>query len=257
TNGNILGDFNFTINKSTGTATVSALDDMLNSLTRIDLLRGGLDLSDQNVTLEWIDDRSTTFPTSIDISNATITSGWSYLGSQKSLTATDSEITASYFYANGGIYDKVDIQTVTANRILVLNSSFSEIVFSNASNTSSAHISGGNTIGQLEFKGSGFINGTGNTIGTLIFSPGKKYTLLSGSTNTVTGEWFGSGTPCNLTEISSSSTTNATITNSTETVEFDYIRLKGITADSPTAFIANEHSIDQGGNVNWGISPYN
>src|SRR5690606_5828138 len=164
TNGSILGDFNFTINKSTGTATVSALDDMLNSLTRIDILRGGLDLSDRNVTLEWIDDKSTTFPTSIDISNATITSGWSYLGSQKSLTATDSEIIASYFYANGGIYDKVDIQTVTANRILVVNSSFSEIVFSNASNTSTAHISGGNTIGQLEFKGSGFINGTGNTI---------------------------------------------------------------------------------------------
>src|SRR5690606_28069144 len=120
-----------------------------------------------------------------------------------------------------------------------------------------AHISGGNTIGQLEFKGAGNINGTANTIGTLIFSPGKKYTLLSGSTNTITGEWFGSGTPCNLTEISSSSTANATITNSAGTVDFDYIRLKGITADSPTPFIAHEHSVDQGNNINWDISPYN
>src|SRR5690606_4865598 len=120
-----------------------------------------------------------------------------------------------------------------------------------------AYISGGNTIDQLEFKGAGFINGSGNTFGTLIFSPGKKYTLLSGSTNTITGDWFGSGTPCNLTEISSSSTTNATISNSTGTVDFDYIRLKGITAESPTPFVANEHSIDQGGNMNWDISPYN
>lgn len=257
TNGSTLGDFDFKIKKASTSSIVKVLDDMSNPLTRIELERGGLDLSGTTVSIEGISDINTPFATSIDISNTKLALAWSYSGNQKSLTATGSEITAVYFYANGGIYNKVDIQTVTSNRITVTNSTFSEIVFSNASPTSAAHISGGNTIDQLEFKGAGYINGSGNTIGTLIFSPGKKYTLLSGSTNTVTGDWFGSGTPCNLTEISSSSTANATITNSAGTVDFDYIRLKGITADSPTPFIANEHSIDQGGNVNWTISPYN
>lgn len=257
TNGSTLGDFDFSINKANQSTIVTLLDDMSNSQTRIELLRGGLDLSERSVSIEAISDLVTPLPTSIDISNAILTLEWSYTGSQKSLTATGSEITAKYFHSNGGVYDKVDVTTGAVSNINIANSSFTQLIFSNTSTSSSARISGGNTIDHLEFKGPGFINGSGNTIETLVFSPGKIYSLLSGSTNTITGEWFGSGTPCNLTEISSNSTANATITKPTGTVEFDYIRLKGITADSPTPFVANEHSVDQGGNLNWDINPYN
>src|SRR5690606_35591321 len=112
TNGSALGNFDFTINKSSGSATITVLDDMVNPETRIELVRGGLDLRDKNVNIEAISDIASTFPTSIDISNATITTAWSYTGSQKSLTATGSEIIATYFHANGGVYDKVDILTI-------------------------------------------------------------------------------------------------------------------------------------------------
>src|SRR5690606_28411325 len=115
-----------------------------------------------------------------------------------------------------------------------------------------------NTLGALEFKGRGAITGTGNTIGDLIFSPGKIYTLTAGTNTTITGNWFGSGTPCNLTEIVSSTTTsNATITKTTGNVNLDYVRIRRITAAGVAPFVAESHSIDQGDNVSWNIAPYN
>src|SRR5690606_38052041 len=143
TNGSALGNFDFTIRKASESATITVLDDMVNTLTRIELFRGGLNLSNKNVNIDAISDISTTLPTRIDISNAVLNVNWAYTGSQKSLTATGSEITASVFHANGGVYNKVDIQAVDANRISVVNSTFSQLEYSNPSTSSAAHISGG------------------------------------------------------------------------------------------------------------------
>jgi gliding motility-associated-like protein/uncharacterized repeat protein (TIGR01451 family) len=259
TNGSKLGAFHFRIKKSSENSTVKIMDDMINPLARIEIEKGGLDLKDRIVAIEAISDVQSVFPTHIDISNAKLDVQWFYTGSHtgKSLLADGSEITSNYFVSHSGKYDKVNVITVAQNRITISNSTFSELIFTNPSSTSQAHISGGNTIDRLEFKGRGNINGTGNTIGTLIFAPGKVYTLLAGSNNTITGHWFGSGTPCNLTEIvSSSATANATITKASGGVDFDYIRLRRITAVSPTPFVAHEHSVDQGNNINWDVAPY-
>lgn len=154
----------------------------------------------------------------------------------------------------------MDVLAASSANIAILNTTITDLLFSNASTTSQAYIGANNTIGRLEYRGRGSINGTGNTIETLIFAPGRIYTFLSGSTNTITKDWFGSGTPCNLTEISSSAAGAFTVNKTTGSVEFDYVRLRNITAvgnAGNTQFKALEHSEDLGGNTNWSILPYN
>ncbi len=75
--------------------------------------------------------------------------------------------------------------------------------------------------------------------------------------NTINDAWYGSGSPVTLPQIVSSLTTaNATVTKTSGTVDFDYVRLNRITAAGITPFAGEEHSVDLGGNVNWDISPY-
>src|SRR5690606_21623306 len=132
-----------------------------------------------------------------------------------------------------------------------------KVVFTDVAVASEVGINGANNqLDTVEFKGGGRIYGTNNTIGTLIFFPGSRYTFNAGTNTTITGDWFGSGTPCRLTEIVSSTTTNATVTKSSGAVDFDYVRLQNITATGGTEFSAGTHSIDQGGNTGWAIAPY-
>src|SRR5690606_15981354 len=113
-----------------------------------------------------------------------------------------------------------------------------------------------NQLDTVEFKGGGRFYGTNNTVGTLIFFPGSRYTFNAGTNTTITGDWFGSGTPCKLTEIVSSSTTNATVTKTTGAVDFDYVRLQHMTATGGAEFAAGSHSQDLGGSVGWDVAPY-
>src|SRR5690606_1119243 len=91
-----------------------------------------------------------------------------------------------------------------------------------------------------------------------IFFPGSRYVLTAGTNTTITNGWFGSGTPCQLTEIWSSSTsTNATVTKTDGTADFDYVRLRNITATGGAEFTAGAHSNDLGENSSgWDIAPY-
>ncbi|MDR6785348.1 gliding motility-associated-like protein [Pedobacter africanus] len=218
---------------------------------------GTLNLNGRTIAVSVITDNSSTQGTSLDIRNANITANWQYTGSIKSLQAAGSSIKAGIFRANGGVYNKVDVLAASSTNIGILNTTFTDLLFSNASNTSQAYIGANNTIGRLEYRGRGAINGTGNAIETLIFAPGRVYTFLSGSTTTITKDWFGSGTPCNLTEITSSAAGAFTVAKTAGEVNFDYVRLRNITATGATPFKALEHSENLGGNTNWDIAPYN
>ena len=118
-----------------------------------------------------------------------------------------------------------------------------------------ARISSNNTMKYLEFRGGGNIIGTNNVIDTLVFTPGRIYTFANATTTTINDAWYGSGTPCNLTEIKSP--TGATVNMTSGNVVFDYARINNIIAGGNTPFQALEHCIDIGGNQNWIIEPYN
>ncbi|WP_074238394.1 Calx-beta domain-containing protein [Chitinophaga niabensis] len=257
-NGNTSGNLDMFLGKSAGYS-LRFTDNFSNPQTRIDLRSGGLDLSGRTIALDAISDGNQNGTTTMNITNATLNiNAWEYQGANKSLQASGSFINAAgYFAADDAAYNIVYTGVTNTNYIRVVSISAKEFIFTNPLTTSAAQIHSGNTIGKLEFKGKGYINGTGNTIDTLIFSPGKVYVFLSGSNNTITKEWFGSGTPCNLTEITSSSTGAYTVTKTAGQVVFDYVRLRNMTAAGITPFKALEHSENLGGNTNWDIAPYN
>jgi len=256
-NGSTLGDFDFNVLKEGGNLRVAG--DIVNALTRIELHSGGLDLANETMDIEGISDLGTTTATSLDISNSDITAGWNYSGSNLNLTATGSRLTVPGSHSitiNGGTYHTVDVVTASGAYINdISNATFDTLLFSNTSASSAARIAGNNTISYLEFKGKGQVSGSNNLIDTLVFAPGKVYTFSNGTQTTINDAWYGSGTPCNLTEINSPS--GATINMSSGNVEFDYVRVQNITAGINTPFAALEHSIDLGGNSSWAIAPYN
>jgi hypothetical protein len=256
------GNFDIWIDKAGGSLTM--LDDYNNSLTAIGLISGTFNAPGRTLQLDVFDNLGYANASSIDISNANITAatGWRYSGptAAHALNAAGSTITTSGFTANGFTYNKVNITGTTAVSGSMSNATIDSLIFTNTSTTSLIGINGvNNVLNYVEYKGSGGIYATGNTIDTLVFFPGNTYTLTAGTNTTITGEWYGSGTPCRPTEIVSSSTSaNATVTKTSGTAEFDYIRLRRITAaGAATPFIAREHSTDMGNNVNWTISPYN
>ncbi|MNJ98988.1 Calx-beta domain protein [compost metagenome] len=253
-----LGTFSMEIIKPASKLTF--LENYNNPNSIITLTSGGLDLNGRTIVASFIYDNTSTQTTNLDIRNATITARWHYMGINKTLQASGSKITAAAFRSNAGVYNTVDVTANTTGNISISGTTITDLLFSNASTTSQAYIGANNTIGRLEYKGRGMINGTGNTIETLIFAPGRIYTFLSGSTTTITKDWFGSGTPCNLTEISSSAAGTFTVNKTAGSVEFDYVRLRNITAVGNAGnpqFKALEHSEDLGGNTNWSILPYN
>ncbi|WP_343703286.1 Calx-beta domain-containing protein [Chitinophaga sp.] len=256
-NSSSLGTLSMDIIKPAGSSLTFA-DNFNNPNSVIVLASGGLNLSGRTVNVSVVQDETQGKPTHMDIRNATISGKWQYIGSNKTIQAAGSRINATLFKVNGGEYNFVDVLTGSSANIGIGQTTITDLVFSAAIGTSQAYIAANNTIGRLEFKGRGLINGTGNTIGTLIFSPGMTYTFLNGSSTTITEEWFGSGTPCNLTEITSSTATGTfTVTKTAGDVEFDYVRLRNITAAGITPFRALEHSEDLGNNTNWNIAPYN
>jgi trimeric autotransporter adhesin len=254
-----LGDFDLYIDKPGGSLTI--LDDYSNTATDFQLINGALNAPGRTLNVRAIDNLGSANASSIDISNANITAitGWRYNGTiaPHALNAAGSTITTSGFTANGLIYNKVNITGTSAVSGSISNATVDSLVFTDPSTISTAGISGtGNTLNYVEYKGSGGIYGTNNTIDTLVFFPGNRYVLNSGTNTTITGEWYGSGTPCRLTEIVSSSTTNATVTKASGDVTFDYVRLQRIARTGGASFSTQQHSIDLGGNTGWTMAPY-
>ncbi|OJV56126.1 MAG: hypothetical protein BGO31_18830 [Bacteroidetes bacterium 43-16] len=259
--GNIQGDFDFNIDKSGSSLTI--LNNFSNAQTNIGLINGAWNASGIQLSVWQVDNSAATANVfAINISNSRITApfGWRFQGviANHSLNAANSSITTSDFKAAGMTYDTVNVTNTLTTSVNMASATVRSLKFTDPSNASAVGIVGsGNTLGRVEYKGSGIINGS-NTIDTLIFFPGGIYTFTAGTNTTINGAWYGSGTPCRLTEIVSSSTTaNATITRTGGTVDFDYVRLRRITAAGAAApFNARNHSINQGNNTNWNIAPY-
>lgn len=260
--GNVLGNFDLNIDKPGGSLTF--LNDYNNPQTYIGLYNGALNASGLRLTIQQLDNSvaiGNVF--AIDISNSTVIAptGWRFQGTiaNHTLNAANSIITTGDFKAEGMQYDTVMVTGNVAAAVAMNSTTINRLTFTDPSTTSTVGITGNNnTLGRVEYKGSGTITGTNNVMDTLIFFPGNRYTLTSGTNNTVNDAWYGSGTPCRPTEIVSSAGTNATLTKNGDPVNFDYVRLQRITAaGSGAPFEAQSHSTDLGNNTNWNIAPYN
>lgn len=260
--GNVLGNFDFNIDKPGSSLTI--LNNYNNPQTYIGLYNGALNASGLKLTIQQLDNSVATGNVfAIDISNSTVIAptGWRFQGTiaNHTLNAANSSITTGDFKAEGMQYDTVMVTGNISTDVAMNSTTINRLTFTNPSTASTVGITGSNnTLGRVEYKGSGTITGTTNVMDTLIFFPGNTYTLSAGSNNTINDAWYGSGTPCRATEIVSSSTTvNATITKNGDQASFDYIRLRRITAaGSGSPFIAQKHSTNLGNNVNWTIAPY-
>lgn len=260
--GSVQGNFDIRVAKAGGS--LRFLNNYTNLLTDIYVNDGTLNLSGRTMSLSSISNEGLANIMSINISGANITLDtlWRYNGTAAThtLIADASTITTETFLATGMTYDKVNVSGVLNSQAVLSNTTIDQLTFTDTNTASQIGINGtNNTIGTLDYKGSGGVYGTGNTIDTLIFFPGNTYRFTNGTNTTITGAWYGSGTPCRLTEIlSSSPSANATITKTNGNVAFDYVRLRRITAaGAASPFSAQQHSTDQGGNVNWSIDPYN
>jgi gliding motility-associated-like protein/uncharacterized repeat protein (TIGR01451 family) len=257
--GETKGDFDLEIYKAGSGFTLA--NDYNNALSDFYIHGGYFNVVGRTLTAARVDNGALDNPVAIDISGSTINVGlWRFSGvtTKRSLNAANSVINGTII-ATGFTYDVVNVPGVASGIATINNTIVKQLTLTDPNVGSAAGINGANnTIGRLEYKGSGSVYGTGNVIDTLIFFPGNIYQFAPGTNTTVTGEWFGSGTPCRLTEIKSGhATLKATITKTSGTVDFDYIRLKNMTATGGGAFNVKEHSTDQGGNTGWAISPYN
>lgn len=261
--GNVLGDFDFIVDKPGSSLTM--LNDFSNAQTNISLYNGTWNVSGRKLNILQVDNSAALANVfTINMNNASIVApfGWRFQGTiaNHTVNGTNSSITTGDFKANGMTYDSVNVTNTLTSSVNMASTTIRTLTFTNTSSSSAVGIVGANnTLGRVEYKGSGVIAGAGNVIDTLIFFPGNTYTFTNGTNTTITKAWYGSGTPCRLTEILSSSTTaNATITVTSGDVEFDYVRLRRITAAGAGVipFRARQHSIDQGGNTNWNIAPY-
>ncbi|MGX5817068.1 Ig-like domain-containing protein [Chitinophaga lutea] len=253
----IKGNFDLDIRKTSG-GRVTLVNDFSNPNSNIRLTTGGFNMADRTVNVTSVSNFGIDGNIQLDISGANITAiNFQYYGGYvtRTLNAANSKITGSVIL-NGGTYNYISIPGTQTGNCQLSNIVGDSIVFTNPHNASAVGINGSNnTFNYVEYKGSGAIYGTNNTMGKLVFFPGNVYRLNGGSTNTVTGEWFGSGTPCRLTEIRSTTTAQATIVKTSGSVIFDYVRLERSNATGGATFRAKEHSDDLGGNTGWTIDP--
>lgn len=260
--GNVLGNFDFNVDKQGSSLTI--MNDYSNAQTNIGLYNGALNASGIKLSVLQVDNSAATANVfAIDISNSTVTApfGWRFQGiiANHTLNAANSSLTTGDFKAEGMQYDTVMITGNVTTDVAMSFTTINRLTFTDPGTASTVGINGNsNTIGRVEYKGSGTITGTNNVMDTLIFFPGNTYTLTAGTNNTVNDAWYGSGTPCRATEIVSSSlSANATLTKNGDPVVFDYIRMRRITAaGSGAPFAAQKHSTNLGNNVNWTIEPY-
>ncbi|XZF15439.1 hypothetical protein ACTHGU_04830 [Chitinophagaceae bacterium MMS25-I14] len=259
--GTALGNFDVTIDKPGGGLTL--LNNYSNSQTDFILANGTFNASGLTLNVSSVDNNASNNVSGVNINNANVTAlTWRYSGTAAghTLNTANSSITAGTFTATGLQYDTVNVSGILSTSAAISSTTISRLTFTNSSTTSAVGINGnGNILGTVEYKGAGGIYGTGNVMDTLIFFPGDTYTLNAGSNTTVNNAWYGSGTPCRATQIVSSSTTsNAIVTNNGGGADFDYVRLRRITAaGSGAPFVARSHSTDLGNNTNWNIAAYN
>lgn len=256
--GQCKGNFSLLVDKAGSGLTLG--NNFSNAAAVFTLLNGNFSTAGHSVMASVITNDGVNNLMTLDISGSTIDAGVRYDGntSNRTLNAANSIINGSVIL-NGFTYHIINVSGTANTNARLSNVTVTSLTFTNPSASSAVGVNGANNnIGRLEYMGSGGMYGTNNTIDTLVFFPGNIYTFTAGTNTAITGGWYGSGTPCRLTEIKSSSTSSpATITKSSGTVLFDYIRLQQMSATGGASFETKEHSIDLGGNSGWTIAPYN
>jgi hypothetical protein len=110
-------------------------------------------------------------------------------------------------------------------------------------------LEGNNFFNDVVFLSAGNITGN-NTINNLTFSPGNTYTLTSARTQIIQGLLNASGTCVAPVIITSTLTTQSTISKASGIVSLQYVQLSKINAIGGATFEAN-NSIDLGNNTGW------
>ncbi|MFC7523503.1 Calx-beta domain-containing protein [Parapedobacter sp. GCM10030251] len=257
--GQASGNLDFELRKPGGRLVIG--NDFNNNQTDILLYEGTLDARDIALSVRSVDNDSRNNNIAIDITGSTVQAAghWRFNGgtSNRSLSAAGSSISTNQFLSAGFTYEQVSINGTASGHGGFSDVTARKVVFTDPNVASLIGINGGNNqLDTVEFKGGGRIYGTNNTIGTLIFFPGSRYMFTAGTNTTITDDWFGSGTPCRLTEIVSSGPANATVTMTSGNVNFDYVRFQQMTATGGAEFTAGSHSQDLGGSTGWDIAPY-
>ncbi|GAB3358532.1 hypothetical protein GCM10027566_23190 [Arachidicoccus ginsenosidivorans] len=256
--GFVKGNFDINIDKQGGSLTLD--NDYSNTATDIYVINGIFNAMNKQITVGRIDNSALSNAMSLNISGSVInTNYWRYSGDSTShtLDASNTKISTPVFIVNAMQYDTVNVSGTLSTHAQLSGAQINKLTFTDTDGASNIGINGAaNQIGTLTFKGGGAIYGTANVIDTLIFFPGSSYTFKAATNTTINNAWYGSGTPCKLTEIKTDGGANAIITRSTGVTDFDYIRVKGITAVGIAPFKAEAHSIDLGGNNGWEIAPY-
>ncbi|NCA86880.1 MAG: hypothetical protein EOM83_15155, partial [Clostridia bacterium] len=145
--------------------------------------------------------------------------------------------------SNGGMY------------VYGANLTFYDVLFSSPSGVSEINqyaASQVHTFNSLTFNGNATIYNS-NTIGTLTLSPGKKYTIGNGKTQTILNDLVANGNAAAMIYLTSD-WGQATLFKESGAVIVDYVSLQGINATGGATFTAN-NSLDMGNNSGWQINP--
>lgn len=256
--GSVTGKFDINIDKQGSSLTIA--NDFTNTQTNINLINGAFNAIGRKLDIGNFDNQGLNNAMDVNIEGSAIKlKSWRYSGDSTvhGLSTLGSNLNTVIFNATGKGYDTVSVGGNLSTHSVMLGTQIKKLTFTDTDGASHIGINGaGNKIGTLTFKGGGAVYGTGNVIDTLIFFPGSSYTFSAGTNTTINDAWYGSGTPCRLTEILNDGGSNATITRTSGSATFDYIRLKGITAVGTSPFEAAAHSIDLGGNTGWNIEAY-
>src|SRR5690606_12104371 len=248
-----LGEFHVRVEKSTGDYGVTLVDDFINPLTNIDLSTGQWLMPGRSITVNSFNSGSG--QRTIDITNATIDiNEWRLFGNGRTWVGNGagSSLTVHRVISVRDLeYPKIEF-TGDVSTLDIVNSTFGELTFTNPSPTSLVHISSGNTIETLEFKGAGLI-GENNNINNLLLAPSMEYFFTG--TNTIENSLQFLSPSCDgLGEMRGYNGLLATLVFATgATVDMDNVYLQNMSATGSGVPIA-VNGADAGGNNGFTIS---
>jgi len=180
------------------------------------------------------------------------------IGNNSSFRTNYSTITlnagTSHIYFTGNL-SSLSTQD-TYGLIPFLNQTFYNVTYGSDYATSFGSKDQEANFNQVDLKSNANIYGN-NTFNELIFAAGKTYKLETNKIQTI-DNWVAGGTPCGVTFIESTSTENPSrvkvIGNNRE---FNFVNLKGFTADTNSLHFGEQSTIDSLTTTNITNDPYN
>jgi len=231
------------------------LQDAFYTTGTIYLDKGQLNFNDKNVTANIFNSNNSNVR-SLIMGNSAVTitgyySAWYCSSTNFSVSAGSSVITFTNagsvsFQGGSQTYNNLVFNTTSSDGSIYGNNNvFNKVYFG-----SDGYIGGtGNAFSKITFASTGEIGNS--TADSIIFTPGKTYTLSSNTTLTINKYLQAVGTSAsNITIQSSSSGSQAIIHKSTGNICGEYLRLKDINAGGGANFFAG-NSVNLGNNTGW------